>query len=179
MAFLRQEYQVDWLSNRIENYLLSAKIFDTDLLLEYMQLSKKMNFKVEVATNLLNQFSDNFQKIQASPLFASVDRQMQILVARKRLFYLLEGIDINIKTIFLNKEDYGLLSIFKKDSYQSIWSFNLNSVELKEIKKQSTPVVVQPTSAHVYTTNTYSSGGFSFGNSNPNLHSHTNTIFKR
>lgn len=175
LATLCQEYQVDWLSDRIENYLSHAKIFGTDLLLEYMQLSKNMNFKFEVVTNLLNQFSDHFPKIQSSPLFVSVDRHIQILVARKRLFYLLEGIDQNIKTTFLNKEDFGLLSIFK-DLYQSFIRFNFNSVELEEIKKhkKSTLAVVNTTtkSAVINTTSSRAPfgsstqstfGGFSFG----------------
>ena len=141
LAILCQEYQIDWLSNRIENYLLHAKIRNTDLLLEYMQLSKKMDFKFKVVTNLINQFTDYFPIIQTSPFFASIDRQLQILVARKRLFYLLEGIDQNTKTIFLNKEGFGLLSIFE-DSYQSLIGFSLNPVELKELKKP-TPSVSQ------------------------------------
>ena len=87
MGTLCQEYQVNWLSNQIEKYLSNAKISDTDLILEYIQLSKRMGFTNGdvVVTNLINQFSDHFLKIQNAVLFFAIGRDIQMKIARKRL----------------------------------------------------------------------------------------------
>ena len=87
MGTLCQEYQVNWLSNQIEKYLSNAKISDTDLILEYIQLSKRMGFTNGdvVVTNLINQFSDHFLKIQNAVLFFAIGRDIQVKIARKRL----------------------------------------------------------------------------------------------
>ena len=65
----------------------NAKISDTDLILEYIQLSKRMGFTNGdvVVTNLINQFSDHFLKIQNAVLFFAIGRDIQMKIARKRL----------------------------------------------------------------------------------------------
>ena len=86
MAFLCQEYQVDWLSDRIENYLLRVKISDSDRILEYIQLSEKINFKDNVVNNLYRQIADHFPVLQSSPLFSLISHQIQMKIASCLLY---------------------------------------------------------------------------------------------
>ena len=98
LANLSQEYQIDWLSDEIESYLSTVKLTDIDLILEYLQISKKMEFKNEVENNLVNQISDYFPKIQSSSLFTLLERRIQIDIAKKRLGSLMLSNRVNEKT---------------------------------------------------------------------------------
>ena len=116
MAALCQEYQVDWLSDRIESYLSCAKITDVNLILEYLQLAKVMAFNDKVKKNLLARISDHFPKIQSSPLFASLDRKTQMRIARKCLKDLMssiDGISQETRKSLLFDYDSGLQYFFK------------------------------------------------------------------
>ena len=116
LASLSQEYQIDWLSDKIEGYLLSVKITDMDLILEYLQISKKMEFKVEVENNLINQMSDPFPRMQSSPLFISLGRRIQIKIARRCLDKLMagNGVSVDLRKSLLYKEDTGLLYFLQR-----------------------------------------------------------------
>ena len=115
LAFLCQEYQVDWLSDRIENYLLHVKITDTYRILEYIQFSEKMDLKENVVNNLYQQISDHFPVLQGSPLFALISRQIQMKIARKRLYGLMRFISIQneVRNTLLCNYDNGLRYFFR------------------------------------------------------------------
>ena len=133
LAYLCQEYQVDWLLDKIKDYLSKVQITDLSLQLRYLHLLEGIGFgNLELLeNNLLNQVTDIFLDIQSNPLFSSCERRLQIMVARKRLWFLLDNVDSDTKLTFLNTGNVGLLSIFKKYKQTPI-KFALNQSEQNE-----------------------------------------------
>lgn len=116
LAVLSQEYQIDWLSNQIENYLSQVKITDNDLILEYIELSKRMDFEEEVVTNLINQISDYFPTIQSNASFYCIGCEIQMRIARKRLNDLMVArvsIPQQVRNCLLFDKDNGLGYFFR------------------------------------------------------------------
>ena len=115
LARLNQEYQVEWLSNEIEKYLSTAKFTkNTDLILGYLQLSMEMEFRSKVEDHLINEMlSETFSNIQSSSLFISLNRNIQIKIARKCLGVLMEK---NGFSSFVKKlEAYLIILCFKSN----------------------------------------------------------------
>ena len=73
-----------------------------------------MEFKKDVVNNLVKQISDYFPKIQCSPSFTSISRKSQMVIARKRLNYLMEYISISqdIRKTLLYNINFGLEYFF-------------------------------------------------------------------
>ena len=139
-ADICQEFQVDWINDRIKSYLETLKVNGdekTHQLLVYLRIASKMNFN-EAEKNLVNQMSENFVITQTRPEFLSLDTKTKVLVARKRLWLLsmfFERRNEFVLNTFLNDESAGLMSILKDYKQISI-EFQLNAEELETIKNR-------------------------------------------
>ena len=110
----------------------------TQQILVYLGIASKMNFS-EAETNLVNQISESFVITNMRPEFSSLDRKTKILVARKRLWYMMNGWDEGFgdaKHKFLNNKSAGLMSILI-DYNQKTIKFHYNTEECKERIKYS------------------------------------------
>ena len=125
---LCREYQVDWLTEKIKESILDEgwNQGETDVTLKYLTLSEGMGFGSSFDEVLINAFSDSFISIHMCPDFMSLSRKMQVMIARKRLWFLLRSFDDDDRSLILNEEDCGFLSIFEE---QSVCNFKCNNIE--------------------------------------------------
>ena len=65
----------------------------------------------EAELNLVKQLDKSFIFVQMYPEFSSLDTKTKILVARKRLWFLMKFLDDETKRLLLNNESAGLLSV--------------------------------------------------------------------
>ena len=130
---LCREYQVDWLIEKIKDYIKSGSIScKTKNILRYLVYSEEMNFGLDIDTELINSFEDNFHTIQMCSEFQNLSLKMQILIARKRLWLLMRNLKPTDSSVLLNDENYGLLSIFEE---QSVFNFKFNCEEEDYIER--------------------------------------------
>ena len=136
-ADLCQELQVDWAKERIRTYLETLEVSSVikeknpQHILVYLGIASKMNF-AKAETNLVNQLHENFVITQMHPQFSVLETKAKILVARKRLWFIMNVWDIKDnptpKNVFLNSESSGMLSILK-DFNQKPMVFQYNAEE--------------------------------------------------
>ena len=91
-----------------------------------------MDFGASFDEALVNELKDPFPSIQMCPEFMSLSRKMQILIARKRLWLLLRGLNLTTLHFILNMEETGLLSIFEE---QLEFDFEYNATEKEIIER--------------------------------------------
>ena len=74
-----------------------------------------MDLKENVVNNLYQQISDYFPVLQGSPLFDLISRQIQMKIARKRLYDLMRFISIQneVRNTLLCNYDNGLRYFFR------------------------------------------------------------------
>ena len=75
---------------------------------------------VEAEINLVKQLDKSFIFVQMYPEFSSLDTKTKILVARKRLWFLMDFLDDKTKGLLLNSETAGLLSVLKNRNQKPI-----------------------------------------------------------
>ena len=103
---LCQEYQIDWLIDRIRRHISICTTSKSNTLLEYLLIADRIGFNLE--ERLTNQISEPFPILQTYTEFSQLNRRTQILIARKCLWKLLmDKIEASIA-------DHILVSIFKK-----------------------------------------------------------------
>ena len=105
---------------------------NTDLVLKYLHFSEEMDFGASVEGSLINEFSVSFFTIHTCKDFLSLSPKIQILAARKRLWLLLRKLDTEVRSVLLDEEGYGLLSIFEG---QPVSNFQYNNSETTYIKE--------------------------------------------
>ena len=119
-ADICKEFQVDWINDRIKSFLETLNMSgdeETHQLLVCLGIASKMNFN-EAEENLVDQMSENFVITQMRQEFSSLDTKTKVLVARKRLGFLMWSCHFGFQNfvevkVFLNNESAGLLSILK------------------------------------------------------------------
>lgn len=117
LATLCKEFDVEWIKEKIKNYLEKIETrpgigLTSKYLLSNLEIASKMEFN-EATTNLVNQLDESFIYIQMYPEFSALDTKGKILIARKRLWFLMNFVDNTTKDLLLNNETAGLLSILK------------------------------------------------------------------
>ena len=117
---------------KLKNYILETRIMTKEIIPKYLAFCEKMDFGTGVEESLVNRLVDNFPTVQMNPDFASLSSQMQVLIARKRLWLLLRNFDEKNRKMLLNEEGYGLLSIFAD---QTTFNFEYNDEEKRYIEK--------------------------------------------
>ena len=134
LAPLCREYQVDWLTNQIKDFIYgdASSNQDKDCILKYLSVSEEMDFGSINDVKLINSLHDNFHSLQTSTDFPLLSRQKQILIARKRLWLLLRHLDEEDRNLILNEEQRGFLSVFED---QTVFKFKYNSSEEDYIRK--------------------------------------------
>ena len=110
LAAMFIEFDVAWVKEKIKDYLEKIEQNTTQSLLLDLDIASKMEF-VQAETNLINQLDESFIFIQMYPEFSALDTKTKILVARKRLWFLMDFLDNKTKDLLLNNESAGLLSI--------------------------------------------------------------------
>ena len=90
LANLCQEYQIDWLLDKIENYLNVARIINLNTQLEYLQLVRKMELKDDTELALIKKITAYFPEIQSNPFFPLLDRSVKLKIALRRLRNILD-----------------------------------------------------------------------------------------
>ena len=131
---LCREYQVEWLTERIKDYIKETNCYWKSTVFKCLKLSEEMNFGQSVNESLINELHENFPILQTSTRFMSLSSQMQILIARKRLWLLLRFMKEDNREVLLNEEGYGFLSIFEG---QKVFNFKYNGMEKHYIEHTS------------------------------------------
>eukprot|EP00111_Clytia_hemisphaerica_P022846 TCONS_00067242-protein len=85
LAPLCQEYQVDWLSNKIESFIRNCATNRTKTILNYLVLAEDMHFGIEVERSLVSKLLRGFQNISMCLEFLLLSRRMQVWIARRKL----------------------------------------------------------------------------------------------
>ena len=135
---LCEEFKVEWVKDRIKDYLENLNIDevfdqdlnDTQLLLMYLEIASKLDFE-DAEKNLVDQLHESFVFIQMYPEFSALSTKTKILVARKRLCFLLNFCSRKSKNLYLNTESAGLLSVLVNYQQKPI-HFQYNSEEKEE-----------------------------------------------
>ena len=90
LAPLCQEYQVDWLSKKIEYLLRNCSTINTRKILSYLVLAEDMNFGIELERSLVYKLHRRFHYIGLYLEFLLLSRRIQVWIARKKLADLLK-----------------------------------------------------------------------------------------
>ena len=105
------------MKEKIKNHLEKIEINHTpqgnsksQILLLNLAIASNLEF-VQAEINLVNQLDKSFIFVQMYPEFSSLDTKTKILVARKRLWFLMKFLDDEKKDLLLNNESAGLLSV--------------------------------------------------------------------
>ena len=107
---------------------------ETKHLLVFLEIASKMGFE-DAEKNLVNQLHDSFIFFQMYSEFSALSTKAKILVARKRLWFLLNNLadeECNDKNLFLNTESAGLLSVLVNYNQKPI-DFQYNGEESKRL----------------------------------------------
>ena len=114
---MSKEFNVEWVKEKIKNHLEKIEINHTpqgssksQILLLNLAIASNLEF-VQAEINLVNQLDKSFIFVQMYPEFSSLDTKTKILVARKRLWFLMKFLDDETKDLLLNNESAGLLSV--------------------------------------------------------------------
>ena len=125
LTSLCQEYQVDWLMRKVESYLEEIELSTSDRILEYLRVASGMDFEVAF-DNILNQINESFPYLQTNKLFTILERKTQVVIARKRLYLLLQCLN-KLKTIPTGIQkciDGSIVSVFPdaEQLFQELWT---------------------------------------------------------
>ena len=91
LAPLCQEYQVDWLSNKIKSFMKTCS-GNIKTLLKYIILAGDMNFGIEIQKRLVNKLPGQFQDINMHLEFLLLSRRMKIWITRVKLADLMKDL---------------------------------------------------------------------------------------
>ncbi|XP_066928540.1 uncharacterized protein [Clytia hemisphaerica] len=130
LSQLCREYQVDWLLEKIRDFINKGRFLTKRWILKGILLCEAMNF--DPCEVLVNSIEDNFLDIHMSKDFMELSSKMQVLIARKRMWLLLRNSDEKKRKMLFNEEDCGFLSIFDD---QSVFDFKFNGSEKEYIKQ--------------------------------------------
>lgn len=127
LTMLAQEYQVNWLLEKINIYLNEFSIgknTPVKKLLPYVQLGSDMGWK-DVERRFLNICRiESFIELQTYSEFSCLEIRLQILLVRLRLWCLMDTENAttefkNLRKKLLNEEHTGMLYILEKCDQES------------------------------------------------------------
>ncbi|XP_066923572.1 uncharacterized protein [Clytia hemisphaerica] len=111
LAPLCQEYQIDWLADKIKTFICSP-ISNTKTILKYLSITETMNFGHGIEESVINLIKEPFQNVHMESEFLRLNQRLQILIARKLLWKIyLVNIDRR-KGPLSSIIDHTILSIF-------------------------------------------------------------------
>ena len=116
LARLSDEYQINWLSDEIKEYLARVRTADIDILLCYLQLSYEMETGYKTMRRLLlrgRAVFNSFPMVRSRPYFVSLDRQIQVNIANIFLDLLLQDNKRNDRPRLSYQAENGLRCAFK------------------------------------------------------------------
>jgi len=126
---LFHEYQVDWLSDKVMEYLKTFIVqekpqYQSQTILNYISLALFMQWE-SIEKQFLDQLTDSFVMLQTLSEFNALDLRLKVLIARKRLWVLLSGksLDKTFIETLLNTRDFGMVSVLR--NYQQDKLFTL------------------------------------------------------
>eukprot|EP00111_Clytia_hemisphaerica_P000482 TCONS_00001385-protein len=137
LAPLCREYQVDWLTKKIKDFIRvrAARLNKKGskiVALNYLSFSEEIGFDESNDTLLVNSLSCGFHSLQTCLEFSVLSRHKQVLIARKRLWLLLRHFFDKYRDLILNEEGFGFLSLFEE---QTVFDFQYNKTECAYIKE--------------------------------------------
>ena len=145
LASLSKEYQVDWLTKRIEKYLeenisqITGPYSNSEKVLRYFKLASNMRFH-RVTILLLRSLGEPFNILQTSEGFSDLNVRAKIMVARKCLwdFTFEQEIETTSKKSLLDSIEFGLLTVLKEFDQQCL-QLDESSGDLFGAKLKSKP----------------------------------------
>ena len=123
---------------KIEEYLEKLNLghyTNLDKVLKYLRLANEMGFQLAFV-NILNQMINPFPFLQTRKMFVILERSVQVVIARKRLWVLLKCLN-QLRALpedVLDIIEASIASTFS-DSKQKCEKFSLNKVENIYLKK--------------------------------------------
>ena len=147
---LCQEYQIDWLTDKIKSYILQRNVVpttwstsNTETVLKYLSLADTMSFGHNVEESVIDLINEPFQNVHMESQFLQLSQRIQILIARKLLWrvYMVNLTRIKNGVLVLSSViDHALLLIFddhqQKHLLRSRDRARLDSVIAKQAAKK-------------------------------------------
>ena len=121
------------MTEKIKDFIKDEGPNDKKDILKHLVLSDEMDFGASFDKALINGFHDSFISIHMCADFMLLSRKTQIMIARKRLWLLLRSFEDDDRSLVLNEEGCGILSINEE---QTVCDFKYNRIEEKYIERR-------------------------------------------
>ena len=153
LAPLCQEYQVDWLTDKIKSYILNCSTSNTETILKYLSLADTMNFGHHFEEALIDQIDEPFYSVHIESEFIQLTQRLQILIARKLLWKVyVDKLDTTGVECLSSIIDHSLLSIFddhqQKHLIKSLNRDHLDRIIERKVKEHKETVSKKAKSTH-------------------------------